>query len=697
VLARWSTSLAGFVTSRRGRLVVIAVWIPIAVVGLILHSRINDVTAAGQRSFLPSDSESTRVVEDLGSKFTGGDDIPALIVFERDGGLTKADRKAIAKLGTKLADLHLVGGSAVLDPLTDSGEDLLPRGAGLVSSDGDAVIVALSINANDRDAISGGVARIRSLLSENEIPGVQAHVTGPAGVAADLESVADDAGRTLLIATISLVLLLLLLVYRAPLLALTPLLVVGVAYLMASGIAYLLIEADLITVNTEGTFLLLVLVFGAGTDYSLLLVHRYREELGSGRDPTEALALAVRESMPAIAASAGTVMAAMLVLLLADLESTRWLGPILAIGIAVMLAASFTLLPALLSLLGPRAFWPVRELGDGGPPELWTRAAGFVSRRARLLVVAIPLVLAVLAAGNLIHHGTIGFGQGETRPTDSGEGTAIIDAHYPQGVGAPLLAIVDSDDAAAAVDAIEKDAEIAVAAPFKVSINKELALVGVIIEGNPYGEAGVEVVEDLRKVLAEISPGALVGGVPAENLDVENANARDTKVVVPAVILVVFLILCLVLRALAAPLYLMATVVLSFAATLGLVTLLFSQVFGEGIAFNLVLLSFIFLVALGVDYNIFLMTRVREEAREGGTRAAVGRALVATGSVVTGAGVILAGTFATLTLLPLEALVQIGATVAIGVLLDTFVVRALLVPSITHLLGERAWWPSRGA
>lgn len=695
MLARWSTSLAGFVTSRRGRLVVLAVWIPIAVVGLILHSRINDVTAAGQRSFLPSDSESTQVVEDLGSKFTGGDDIPALIVFERNGGLTRADRKAIARLGEKLTDLDLVGGSAVLDPLTDSGKDLLPGGAGLVSSDGDAVIVALSIDANDRDAISDGVARIRSLLSANQIPGVQAHVTGPAGVAADLESVADDAGRTLLLATVGLVLLLLLLVYRAPLLALTPLVVVGIAYLMASGIAYLLIEADLITVNTEGTFLLLVLVFGAGTDYSLLLVHRYREELASGGEPTEALALAVRESMPAIAASAGTVMAAMLVLLLADLESTRWLGPILAIGIAVMLAASFTLLPALLSLLGARAFWPVRDLGDGSPSEAWTRVSGLVSRRARRLAILIPAVLVVLAAGNFIHHGTIGFGQGETRPTDSGRGTAIIDAHYPQGVGAPLLAIVASDDAAAAVDAIENDAAIAVAAPFKVSINKELALVGVIIEGNPYGEAGVEVVEDLRAVLAKISPGALVGGVPAENLDVENANAHDTKVVVPAVILVVFLILCLVLRALVAPLYLMATVVLSFAATLGLVTFLFSQVFGEGIAFNLVLLSFIFLVALGVDYNIFLMTRVREEAQGGGTRAAVGRALVATGSVVTGAGVILAGTFATLTLLPLEALVQIGATVAIGVLLDTFVVRALLVPSITHLLGERAWWPSR--
>ncbi len=693
--SRWSMSLARFVTSRRGRLVVIAAWIPIAVVGLILHAKINDVTAAGQRSFLPSDSESTRVVEILGSEFSGGDDIPALVVFERSGGLTSSDRKAIGELGEKLTKLDLVGGSAVLDPLSEAGADDLPGGLGLLSKDGDAAIVALEINANERNAISDGVARIRALLAENEVPGLQAHVTGPAGVAADLEQVADDAGRTLLIATVSLVLLLLLLVYRAPLLALTPLVVVGVAYLMASAIAYGLIEADLITVNTEGTFLLLVLVFGAGTDYSLLLVHRYREELARGGSAQEALALATHASMPPIGASAGTVMAAMLVLLLADLESTHWLGPILAIGIAVMLLASFTLLPALLSLLGERAFWPAREVGGGGPPAIWDRVAALVSSRGRLLVGAITTLLIVLAAGNFIHHGSIGFGQGETKPTDSGRGTAVIDAHYPEGVSAPILALIVSDDAADAVDDINDSKAIAVAAPFNESSNKELTVIGVISEGNPYGEAGIEVVEELRSNLAEINSDALVGGVPAENLDVQDANARDTKVIVPAVVLVVFLILCLVLRSLVAPLYLMATVVLSFAATLGLVTLLFSQVFGEGLAFNLVLLSFLFLVALGVDYNIFLMTRVREEAQSTDTPTAVGRALVATGSVVTGAGVILAGTFATLTLLPLEALVQIGATVAIGVLLDTFIVRALLVPSLTGLLGERAWWPSR--
>lgn len=260
MLGRFSTSLSRFVTSRHGRLIVIAAWIPIAIVGFILHGKIDEVTAAGQRSFLPNDSESTRVVELLGSDFTGGDDIPALVVFERNGGLTKSDERDIGEIGQKLTKLDLVGATAVLDPLSEKGKEDLPGGLGLISKDGDAAIIGLEIDANDRNAVSDGVAKIRNLLTQNEVPGLQQHVTGPAGVAADLEKVADDAGRTLLFATVGLVLLLLLLVYRAPILALAPLVAVGVAYLMASGIAYALIEADLITVNTEGTFLLLVLV-----------------------------------------------------------------------------------------------------------------------------------------------------------------------------------------------------------------------------------------------------------------------------------------------------------------------------------------------------------------------------------------------------------------------------------------------------
>ncbi|HVX34109.1 MAG TPA: MMPL family transporter, partial [Solirubrobacterales bacterium] len=568
------------------------------------------------------------------------------------------------------------------------------HGIGPISRDGEAALLVLAINAADHGAIRRGVGRMREYLAAHAVPGLRAYVTGPAGIAADLDQVADEAGRTLLIATLGLVLVLLLLVYRAPLLALLPLIAVGAAYTVAIGIAYLVIKAGWIVVNSEGTFLLLVLVFGAGTDYSLLLVHRYREELGSGRPAEEALPTALRESVRPIASSGGTVIAAMLVLLVADLQSTHWLGPILAIGIAVMVCSAFTLLPALLAALGERAFWPTAAAARQGPGR-WEAIAAFVRRRSRPIVGAVVVGLLVLAAGNLVHHGTIGFGQGETKPTDSSEGTKVLNEHFPPGLASPLTAVVPIGEAARVARAMAGLDSVRLAIPVPAGGQAGSAVVVVILAGNPYSGEAAEAVERVRERLHEVSPRGLLGGLPAENWDVEQTNARDTRLIVPLVLLVVGLILAAVLRAIAAPLYLMATVVLSFAATLGLSTFVFSQLAGEGITFDLTLLAFLFLVALGVDYNIFLMTRVREEARVHGTREGTLRALVATGGVVTGAGLILAGTFATLCLLPLEELIQIGATVAAGVLLDTFVVRALLIPAATYRLGDRAWWPGR--
>lgn len=325
---------------------------------------------------------------------------------------------------------------------------------------------------------------------------------------------------------------------------------------------------------------------------------------------------------------------------------------------------------------------------------MWGRVAGMVRRRSRVLIPAIVVVLAVLALGNLSHHGTIGFGQGETKPTNSSRGTKVLNEHFPPGLGSPLAAVVDDADLARVTRGMEKLPEVQLVLPVPASATgSPKSVVVIVMRGNPYsGDAAAEV-EGIRERLHQLAPTGLLGGIPAENYDIEQTNARDTRLVVPLVLLVVGLILVAVLRALAAPAYLLATVILSFAATLGLCTFAFSQLSSEGIAFNLVLMAFIFLVALGVDYNIFLMTRAREEAAAHGTSEGALRALVNTGGVVTGAGLILAGTFATLTLLPLEELVQIGATVAIGVLLDTFVVRALLIPAITYRLGERAWWP----
>jgi len=690
------------VTGPRGRWVTVGVWIALGIAGIFARGHIGEVTAAGQSSFLPANAESTRAVNVLQRDFKGGNDVPVLIVFDREGGLTVADLNAIGKLGEGLERLGLAGTTPVFAPFFGQARQPLgdvariAHGVGPISRDGEAALVALAIDSSDRGAVVKGVGKIRAYLAAHRYRGLRSYVTGPGGIAADLERVAEDAGKTLLIATLGLVLLLLLVVYRAPVLALLPLLAVGTAYLIAIGFTYLLIKAGLITVNVEGTLLLLVLIFGAGTDYSLLLIHRYREELDRGLEPEVALPAALVASVRPIAASAATVIAAMLVLLLADLESTHWLGPVLAIGIAVMLAAALTLLPAVLSLLGGRAFWPGRGPGAGQGRGRWRRIAGFVQRRPGSIVVVVFAALAVLSLGNLINHGTIGFGEGETHPTESSRGTRVLNEHFPPGLGSPLTAVVDISEAEAAVKGLEGLSSVKLAVPIPPSSASSEAAVAIILRGNPYSAEAADLVRGIRDRLQEVAPSALVGGIPAENYDVEQTNARDTKLIVPVVLLVVGLILALVLRALVAPGYLIFTVVASFAATLGLVTFAFTDLFGSsGLAFDLVLLAFIFLVALGVDYNIFLMTRAREEAAVRGTREGVLAALESTGGVVTGAGLILAGTFATLTLLPLEQLVQVGATVAIGVLLDTFVVRALLIPAITYLCGERSWWPGR--
>jgi RND superfamily putative drug exporter len=700
-------ALAAAVTGPRGRWVTIAVWIALAIGGYVGRSHLGSVSAAGQSSFLPKGAESIQALEVLdgsgsSSPNTGGEgreEVPAVVVFDRQGGLTDDDLNAIGKIGRGLNELKITGATPIVDPFSASARrplgDVakLDRGIGPISNDGEAALVVLALNADDHGAIRDGVTEIREYLADHAVPGLSAYVTGPAGIAADLDQVANEAGETLLFATLGLVLVLLLLVYRAPLLALLPLIAVGAAYMVAIGIAYLLIKGGWIVVNTEGTFLLLVLVFGAGTDYSLLLVHRYREEIQRGRPAAEALPLALRQTIPAVGASGGTVIAAMLVLLVADLQSTHWLGPILAIGIAVMVCSAFTLLPALLAVLGERAFWPAAGVPRQGP-GIWDRVASLVERRSRPIIALVTGGLVVLALGNFLHHGTIGFGQGETKPTNSSEGTAVLNEHFPPGLASPLTAVVPPDEAAEVTAGMKNLASVRLAIPVPAGSGFESAAVLLVLAGNPYSGEAAEEVEKIRERLHAISPTALLGGLPAENWDVEQTNGRDTRLIVPLVLVVVGLILAAVLQAIAAPLYLILTVVLSFAGTLGLSTFLFSQFGGEGITFDLTLLSFLFLVALGVDYNIFLMTRVREEAARHGTEAGTLRALIATGGVVTGAGLILAGTFATLTLLPLEELIQIGATVAIGVLLDTFIVRALLIPAITFRLGDRAWWPS---
>ena len=409
--------------------------------------------------------------------------------------------------------------------------------------------MALGINAEERDAVTDGVAKLRQLLRNEPMPGLQAHVTGPAGVATDLNDIADDAGRTLLLVTVGLVLVLLLAIYRSPLLALLPLLVVLAAYLVTAALAYLLIDAGAIEVNSEGTMLLLVLIFGAGTDYSLLLVHRYCEELRASADSEAALRRALIASLPAIAASAGTVIAAMLVLLLADLESTHSLGAVLALGVGIMLIAGFTLLPALLALLGRRAFWRVADFDRPPQTSRWRRVADLAGRRSGALTVAIVVALTVAALGSLASSPTLGFGgQGETKASDSSRGSKIVDEHFPPGLGSPLTVLVDNDRAAGAVESLNALASVEAALPVTTSVTDEVALVGVILREDPYGKAAANAVRAMRSVLGRLDPKAAVGGVSAVNLDVEATNRQDTKLIILVVLLVVFGVLVLLLR-----------------------------------------------------------------------------------------------------------------------------------------------------
>ena len=468
--------LAAAVTGPRGRWGAIGAWVVLGIGGFFAHAHLGSVTTAGQSSFLPRNSGSTRVVNSLQHNYRGGNDIPVLVVFNREGGLTEGDLIAISRLGRGLERLGLTGATPVFAPYSGDTNRLLgkvatiAKGVGPVSRDREAALLALGIDASVHGGL-GDVGKIRRYLRVHHRAGLHSYVTGPGALAADLERVADDAGETLLLAALGLVLVLLLLIYRAPVLAVLPLLVVATAYLVATGVVYLLIKAGLIEVNVEGTLLLLVLIFGAGTDYSMLLVHRYREEMGRGREPAAALPTSLVESGPALAASAGTVIAAMLVLLVAELQSTHWLGPVLAIGIAVMLAAAFTLFPALLAVLGERAFWPARPARARGrissryagrntisttapegleaqPDRRWVAVAGLVRRRPRLIVAIVLAALALLSLGNLAHHGTIGFGQGETGATESSRGTEVLDEHFPPGMGSPLTAVVDLDGGA---------------------------------------------------------------------------------------------------------------------------------------------------------------------------------------------------------------------------------------------------------
>ncbi|RSM46859.1 hypothetical protein DMB66_48980 [Actinoplanes sp. ATCC 53533] len=667
---------------RVAKWVTAALWLALLIPALMLAGKVGDVEKNDNAAWLPGNAESTKAVERAG-KFQPAETLPAIVIYDRPAGITPADMAKALADADAFKDIKNVVGQ--------------PQGPSK-SQDGKAIQTVVQIH-DGKEGWDGArdVVDAMTEVGEQHADGLGFHVTGPAGYASDSIDAFSGGG---LVETITalVVVAILLLTYRSPLLPLVPLLAAGGALVTAEAVIYLLAKNAGLTVNTQTSFILTVLVFGAATDYALLLISRYREELRRHEDRHEAMAQALRRSGPAIIASAATVAVSLLVLMLATLNSTKGLGPASAIGIAVGLLAMVTLMPALLVICGRWIFWPVRPSYGSAPPtrpSIWTRVGTAVSHRPRTVWIGTAGILAVMtiAVTGLKADGIPSSGQ-FTTSTQAVVGEQIQARHFPAGSGDPVYVVAEASSADQVTTVLSTVPGITdVTAP---TIKDGDALILATLRDAPGSKAAMRTIERARTAIHRIDgAGALLGGNTAIALDIQQAAARDAKVIIPIVLLVVLAILALLLRAIVAPLLLIATVVLSFGAALGVSSLVFNHVFDfAGADANFPLLVFVFLVALGIDYNIFLVTRVREEALSHGTRQGALTGLSATGGVITSAGLVLAGTFAALGALPLVFAAQLGFAVAFGVLLDTMIVRSVLVTALTLDVGRWMWWPS---
>ncbi|MGI8954297.1 MAG: MMPL family transporter [Nocardioidaceae bacterium] len=687
-------SLANAVCGRWTKWVVVVFWIVAVVVMGSLGSKLTEVENNEASSWLPGSAESTKALE-AQIAFQSPDTLPAVIVYERVGGLTEADSAKAAADAKAFAALDGTTAGPDDTPVTVDGEVVGP----IPSEDGEALqtYVPLDLGSDGWEAATPVVEDMRDTAADGA-DGMTTHVGGLAGNAADSAEAFAGIDTTLLLATVIVVVVILLFTYRSPVLWLLPVISAGVALTSAQGVIYLLARDAGLTVNAQSSGILTVLVFGAGTDYALLLVARYREELRRHHDRHEAMAEALHRAGPAIIASAGTVVLGMLCLLAATMNSTQGLGPVAAIGVAVGLLAMVTLLPALLVIVGRWVFWPARPVEGSPEPTssgLWSRVGTVIARRPRFVWIGTTLVLGAMSLG-VLGLGATGLTAAESfRGTPDGvAGDTVIADHFESNTAAPVV-IITSPDTATAVREAAAGSD-GVADPTEPVVQGDNAFIQASLTSAPDSDAAFTAVKNLRQDVHAVDSDSLVGGATAINLDTREASSRDNLVVIPLILVVVFLILAMLLRAVVAPLLLIATVVLSFGAALGVSAVVFQYVFGVNAAdSSFPLFVFVFLVALGIDYNIFLMTRVREEALRVGTRAGALIGLSATGGVITSAGLVLAGTFAVLGTLPLTFLAQLGFAVAFGVLLDTIVVRSVLVTALNLDLGRHMWWPGR--
>jgi RND superfamily putative drug exporter len=691
----WFADLPG---GRRSKFAIVGVWLIVLFAIGPLAGKFEDAQENDPADYLPAKAESVEAIEVL-ENLPRGDIADAITVFYRDGGLTPQDKLAIADVRQQYGEVEIEG----------VGET---RRA-IPSEDGTAALLITPITVEDgsnesADTLVDSTEEFSGILDESLPEGLEAKVTGPAGFAADAIDVFEQIDGTLLYATALLVLILLIIIYRSPIFWIIPLFSVILAEVTARGMGYLLAEAG-VTLTGQSGGILPVLVFGAGTDYALLLVSRYREELRTHEDKHDAVKIAMRKAGPAIVASAATVIAALLTLSLAEVTGTSGLGPIGALGILLAMISMLTILPALLAITGRKAFWPfIPRLGSEGIDEThgtWSRIARWVGRGPRRVWIGTAALLLVLCLGLTQLNSNLTSGNGFREDVNSVEGQELIEQSFPAGNSSPTNIVVTDEAKVDAVRAAVAEAPGVVAVADEVETgplnprdeaSPVVTNLQVTLGEDPLSTAGFDLIPGIREAVGEVGGDAvLVGGATAEEYDLRVSSARDNRVVVPIALVVVFLILALLLRAIIAPLVLIATVVLSFGAALGIATFFFENVFGfPGIDPALPLFAFIFLVALGIDYNIFLMARVREETQKYGTREGTMRGLAVTGTVITSAGIVLAGTFSALAVLPLVTLTEIGFTIAIGVLIDTFIVRTLLVPALVLDIGDRVWWPS---
>lgn len=678
-----------------------------------LFGQLSTVQENDNAAFLPESAEST-IASEISNRFISedSDQLPALLLFS--GEITPT---ALQEIGAYLTALP----GKTIPGTTEQVSDFLVPGVALTpipSPDGKAVLASLpldnqsleSLLSNGEEALPAIVEFIRE--DAEGLAGLEFHVTGIGGILADFFGAFGEIDTTLLQTTLAVVAIILIVVYRSPFLWILPLASALFALTTAGGIVYLLAKNDILDLNGQSQGILFVLVIGAATDYALLLIARYREELHHHESRYEAMKIAWRGVFEPILASGSTVVAGLMVLLVSELSSNRGLGPVGSVGIIVAMATQLTLLPALLVLFGRKIFWPKIPRFDDVDERLsgfWAKVANLVGNHPKRVWVSTGLMLSILAGfSTQLNTDGIPFSESFTERPDSVIGQEKLQESFPGGQGQPTVVLVPAAKAAEVTQKLNE---------FDGIENVVPTLAGPVIPGQPLPEPKIvdgliqleatlsfaadsvqsrDLIPDIRDEVKQIDQSILVGGTTAIGYDTDQASSRDVRVIIPIVLFVIGIILAMLLRSLLAAGLLLVTVVLSFSAALGASHLVFTYLFdfpATDAAFPL--FAFVFLVALGIDYNIFLMTRVREEAKKIGTIAGIKKGLTVTGGVITSAGVVLASTFAVLGVLPLVFLAQLGFIVAFGVLLDALIVRSLLVPAIANQLGAKVWWPSK--